>query len=123
MANQVFHAASVYIDGKKVAEAMTSTFSVKNGGGTQHGIDGVLGVSDGTEECTCELDSICPLEGFQIDMLNILHKRKYCTIGYATDGRLLQSTGKINAMDYSSDTKTGEIKGKISFVGGGVTIT
>ena len=123
MANQTFRAASVYIDGKKVAEAMSTTFSVKNGGQSQHGIEGVLGISDGTEETTCELDSICPVEGFEIDVLALLHNRKYCTIGYAVGGKLLQSTGKIQGVDYSSDTKTGEIKGKISFVGGGVTIT
>ena len=123
MANGTFRASAVYTNGQKVAEAQTSTFSVKNGGTTQHGIDGVLGVSDGTEEVTCEIDSICPVAGFEIAFLDLLHGRAYCTIGYAVDGKLLQSTGKIQAIDYSSDSKTGEVKGKISFMGDAVKIT
>lgn len=117
MANQTFHAATVSVNGKTVGETQTSSFSIKNGGGEQTGLDGVLGISDGITSCTCEMDTICPVAGYEIGFLQFLLKRTYVTIGYAVNGGLLQSTGKFQGLDFSSESKSGEVKGKISFVG------
>ncbi len=123
MANSTFRAATVDVDGKKVAEAQTSTFAIKNGGAEVVGLEGILGISDGVTSCTCEIDSMVPVAGLEISFVDILLGRRYVTIGYFVDGRLLQATGKINAMDYSSDSKSGEVKGKISFTGGEPKLT
>jgi hypothetical protein len=123
MANGTFRAFPIYANGKKIAEAMTSSFDATNGGNIVYGIDGVLGVSDGIEETKIEWDTIVPVAGHQIAFRTMMRNRTYVDVGVAVDGGLEVVTGKIQGRSYQSEAKDGTVKGKFTFVGGQSQIT
>ncbi len=123
MANSTFHAMPIYLNGQKIAEAMTSSFDASNGGGVVYGIDGVLGVSDGIEETKIEFDTIVPLAGHRQAFKTMMRQRSYVDIAVDVDGGLEIVTGKIQGRSYSAEAKSGETKGKFTFVGGQSQIT
>ncbi len=118
MANSIFRAFPIYVEGKKVAEAMSSTYDTTDSGTNQVGLDGVEGQSDGVIESKIDFDVIVPVQGTTIKFSTYFFNRARVTIGIPIDGGYDSVEGKLTGRSYSSDSKTGECKGKWSFIGG-----
>ncbi len=117
MANQIFRAFAIIMQGKKVAEAMSSTYDNPNGSTQAYGLEGVLGQTDGIIETKLEFDTVCPIDGHEIDFATLFLNQTRVTVGIPVDGGYDASRGIISGRSYTSDSKTGECKGKWSFIG------
>jgi hypothetical protein len=78
----------------------------------------VLGQSDGVIETKIDFDTCVPVAGTEIDLDSLILKRTRFSIGIPVNGRYEKVQGKMTGRSYSSDSKTGESKGKWSFIGG-----
>lgn len=123
MADSVFRAFPLYLNGKKVAEAMSSTYEVTNNNANQIGIDGVLGQSRGVIETKIDFDAVIPIAGMQINIDAIIASGESVGMGVAVNGGFQIVSGTVTGVSYSSDSKTGESKGKYSFIGGAPQLT
>lgn len=123
MADSIFRASPLYLNGKKVAEVGTSTYEVMDPGTNQVGIEGVLGQSDGAVESKMDFDTVVPIAGMQINIDDIIASKARVGMGIVVNGRMQLVRGKITGATYSSDSKTGECKGKYTFIGGEPQLT
>lgn len=123
MADSIFRASPLYLNGKKVAEVGTSTYEVMDPGTNQVGIEGVLGQSDGAVESKMDFDTVVPIAGMQINIDDIIAAKTRVGMGIVVNGRMQVVRGKITGATYSSDSKTGECKGKYTFIGGEPQLT
>ncbi len=118
MADNIFRASPLYLNGKKIAEVGSSTYEVQDAGANQVGIEGVLGQSDGAVETTFDFDTVVPIAGMEINIDEIIRTKARVGMGIAVNGGFQIVRGKITGATYSSDSKTGESKGKYKFIGG-----
>ena len=122
MANQRFRAATVYVSGTKIAEIAQSTYEHMSGEQNPIGLDGVVGQSEGADECKLSFDTICPVAGHAFTLKNIIKNKQTVTFAVAVDGGLESFDGRITTRSYTSDSKSGECKGKFEAIGGAPTI-
>ena len=123
MADSIFRAAPLYLNGKKIAEVGSSTYEVMDAGTNQVGIEGVLGQSDGAVESKMDFDTVVPIAGMQINIDDIIRSKARVGMGISVNGGFQIVRGKITGATYSSDSKTGECKGKYTFIGGEPQLT
>jgi hypothetical protein len=112
----IFRAHPIFLAGKKVAEASTTNEDRTINAANQVGIDGVLGQSIGADEVTVEFDTVVPVQGMQINIDALLGVP--LDFGVFRNGVMMLSNGIIHGSTYTSDSKTGESKGKYKFLGG-----
>ncbi len=117
MANQIFRPFPIIVQGVKVAEAFSSTYSNPSGSAQAYGFEGVLGQTRGIIETKIEFDTVVPVEGHEIDLSTYFLDQVGVTIGIPVDGGYDASRGLMSGRSYTSDSKTGECKGKWEFMG------
>lgn len=122
MANQRFRPASVYVSGTKIAEIAQSTYEHTSGDQNQVGLEGVMGQSEGADETKLSFDTISPIAGHAFTLKNVIKNKQTVTFAVAVDGGLEQFEGRITTRSYTSDSKTGECKGKFEAIGGAPSI-
>ena len=116
MAQSVFRANPLLLNAQKVAEVSNSSEDRTVNGANQYGIEGVQGQSIGADEIKVSFDTVTPIQGMQIQIDDLIGVQ--VTIGLFRNGRMALTTGIINSSNYTSDSKTGEAKGKFEFIGG-----
>jgi hypothetical protein len=112
----IFRPNPLYINSLKVAEVSNSTEDRTVNGSNQYGIEGVLGQSIGADEIKVDFDTVTPVQGMEISIDDLIGVP--VSIGLFRNGRLAITTGVIMTSQYTSDSKTGEAKGKFSYTGG-----
>lgn len=123
MANKVFRAAAIYVASKKIAEIAQSTYEQMSGDEQQTGTEGVLGFSDGVSTTKLDFDTVCPVTGHEQTLKNIIAGKQTVTFGVFVDNGLEMFDGRIVSRSYTSDSKTGECKGKFNVIGGTPVLT
>ena len=118
MANKIFRPFPIYFNSKKIAEIMSGTYDHTNGNADQVTIEGVAGQSRGAQESKVDFDTVCPVAGHEIDFSSAMLDEATITIGIAVDGGYDAVEGTLTGRSYSMDAKSGECKGKWSFIGG-----
>lgn len=116
MAQSVFRSSPLYLNAKKVAEVSNSTEDRTVNSANQYGIEGVIGQSIGADEIKYDFDTVTPIQGMEIQIDDLIGVQ--VSIGLLRNGRMALSAGIISTSNYTSDSKTGEAKGKFSFIGG-----
>ena len=112
----IFRPSPGYIDGKKVAEMSDSSEDRNVNAANQYGIDGVIGQSIGADELKFSFGVVVPVQGTEINMDEIIGVP--ISIGSLRNGKMVMCDGVITSSGYTSDSKTGECKGKFEFIGG-----
>ncbi len=118
MAQSRFRAARILLNGKKIAEVSNSTYTHRGNDANQFGLEGVLGQSEGIDETELDIDTVTPVKGHADNVKRMLVDKLDVQIQIAVDGGLETIDGRIIERGYTSDSKTGECKGKFKFVGG-----
>lgn len=117
MAQSVIRALPIYLNGLKVAEAASSTENRDVNAANQYGIDGVVGQSIGSDEISgLDFDLIIPVLGTNISIDDLIGVP--VSMGIFRNARMMISQGVIKSSSYTSDSKSGEAKGKFTFIGG-----
>jgi hypothetical protein len=117
MAQPIIRALPLFLQGQKVAEVASSTENRDINAALQYGIDGVVAVSIGADEISgLDFDTVIPVLGMNISIDSLIGVP--IQIGSFRDGRMMLSNGVIKSSSYTSDSKTGEAKGKFTFIGG-----
>ena len=101
----------------------SSTYEVMDAGTNHVGVEGVLGQSDGAVESKMDFDTVVPIAGMQINIDDIIKSKARVGMGISVNGGFQIVRGKITGATYSSDSKTGECKGKYTFIGGEPQLT
>jgi hypothetical protein len=117
MAQSIIRPLPLYLNGQKVAEVSSSTETRDVNAANQYGIDGVIGQSIGADEISSlEFDTIIPVLGMDIDLDSLIGQP--ISIGSFRNGTMMLAQGVIKGSTYTSDSKSGEAKGKYTFIGG-----
>ena len=116
MAQSVFRPNPLYLNGQKVAEVSNSTEDRTTNSANQYGIEGVLGQSIGADEIKVDFDTVTPIQGMEIAIDDLVGVP--VSIGLFRNGRLAITQGVIMSSNYTSESKSGESKGKFSYIGG-----
>lgn len=109
--------AVAYIDSQKIAELESSDYSETTNGERQHGIDGVLGISNGNPEVELRFNVIrvvAPGGGLS-KMESVITSQAPVTLAYKIGSNLIQGTFKCVQRTYTSDSRTGTLKGTFTF--------
>lgn len=108
MANIKFRVAPLYVGSKKVAEMQNATFDIDSGDEQEHGVDAVLGFTEGiiTGKVSCE--TCVPVGGQSVPWKTLILNKTDVNVGLDIDGGLLQATGRVTSLSYKTDSKTGK---------------
>jgi hypothetical protein len=112
----LFRASPSFINAQKVAEISSTTEDRTINSANQYGIDGVIGQSIGADELKFDFDTVTPVQGMQIQIDDLVGIP--ITVSSIRNGRMVLCDGIISTTNYTSDSKTGEAKGKFGFMGG-----
>ena len=115
--------ASVYFEGKKIAEIESAEYDIESGDEPHHGTDGLLGWSKGQITTKFTANVIVPVAGMTTTLESALLTKKQVTLGWAAGGKLHQATCNPMRANYKSDSKTGSLKGTFEFQGGQPDVT
>jgi len=116
MAQSVFRPNPLYLNAQKVAEVSNSNEDRTTNSANQYGIEGVVGQSIGADEIKLDFDTVTPIQGMDIDVDDLIGTQ--VSVGLFRNGRMMLSTGVLMSSNYTSESKSGEAKGKFSFIGG-----
>ncbi len=118
MASNTFRAPSLYVNSLKVAEISDQSFTVNGNVANQYGAEGVLGQSIGSTETKVDFGAVVPVQGMRINMKSFIYAGAAISLAILVDGKLSMIEGRLTEATYSGETKSGECKGKFSFIGG-----
>ena len=107
------------MNGLKVAEVSNSTEDRTVNSANQYGIEGVVGQSIGADEIKIDFDTVTPVQGMQLPVDDLIGVP--VSIGLYRNGVMALSQGIIMSSNYTSDSKSGEAKGKFTYIGGAPT--
>lgn len=111
--------ASMYANGKKIAEMYDNTYSISSGDEPQFADIGFAGMSDGAITTSLDCSVIVPVQGLSVSMDDfLLGKQDVDILLSPIAGRLHQITMRCTNADYKSDAKTGTLNGTFKFFGG-----
>ena len=122
MANTI-RSASVYFEGKKIAEIESADYTIDSGDEPHHGQEGLYGFSKGQITTKVSTNVIVPVSGLSTTLESALLQKKQVNIGWAAGGKLHQITMNVMSCNYKSDSKSGSLKGTFEFHGGAPDVT
>jgi hypothetical protein len=119
MANPTVRAVAFYWKGRKAAYVNQVNPKFKTGRSALFGAEGYLCHSKGAGMTTFEINEVVPVSGSTTvdDIVQILAQQDVevqCVLG----GKYFTVTCAVMEADYSSDTETGKVTGKIVLEGG-----
>lgn len=123
MASKIIRPLPIYVASKKIAEVTDGTYDITSNDESQVTHDGYIGHSDGATTCKADFNTICPVAGHEFNFVDLILNKQYVNIGILADGKLLQFTGRLVTLGYTTDSKSGKATGKFSFEGGPSTAT
>lgn len=112
--------ASMFFNGKKIAEMFSSEEDIASGDEPQYGDEGFVGMSDGATTTTMSFDAIVPTNGSTSAQVEaaLLSKQDFdLTLGLIA-GKLHQNRMRCTQATYKSDAKAGTLVGSFKFMGG-----
>lgn len=114
----IVRAFPIFINGEKVAEAMSSTEDRTVNAENQYGVDGVVAQSIGADEIKLDFDAIVPITGMTLSVSVDDLMGTPVSVGMIRNGVMMQSDGVLATSNYTSDSKSGKGTAKVSFIGG-----
>ncbi len=120
MALQRFKKIPLHADGKKIAELQNCTYKHDSNDMRQHGVDGVMGFSDGNDETEVTADCCVPFGGMsnRAALRDAIAGKRSVQLAIPVDGSIEMIEVRCTSRQYTSDSKTGELKGSFTFQGG-----
>lgn len=115
---KTIRALSIIVNSRKIAECESATWEVTTGDEAHVGTEGYIGHSDGAGMTKCTTNNIIPVTGMEVRLKDLIRNREYCTVSAIVDGDAESVEGRWTGRNYSSDAKTGALKGAFSFEGG-----
>jgi hypothetical protein len=124
MANVKVRAASLYIDGSKVAEVEGSDYDLTGGDEAQFGAEGYMGHSEGAITTKVSCNGIIPVAGMKVDIVSIFLKKKDVSISMASiSGKIHKITMRCTNANVKSSHRNGTQNGSFTFEGGEPSVT
>jgi len=108
----------IYLNGEKVAEAMSSTEDRTVNAENQYGVDGVVAQSIGADEIKLDFDAIILITGMTLSVSIDDLLGTPVAVGMIRNGVMMQSSGVLSTSNYTSDSKSGKGSAKFTFIGG-----
>ena len=111
--------ASIFRNGKKIAECYQNKYHIASGDEAAFGDDGFEGMTDGATTTTIDCTTIVPYGGMSVDLADdLLNKRDVdMTVGLV-NGKIHEITMRVLEAEFDSDAKTGALNGAFKFMGG-----
>jgi hypothetical protein len=109
---------AIFINSRKVAEVESNNYDVASGDEAHVGTEGYMGHSDGATMSKLTLNTIVPVLGMEIRVKQLIDNKQYCTVSVIVDGDAEQIEGRFVSRSYSSESKSGSLKGVFNFEGG-----
>lgn len=117
-------AASVYANGRKVGQLVSSDYTMQANDEAQFGTEGYEGESDGAITTALEAEGFDPLPGMDFDFEGAMANKDYIDIAIAlVNGKIHQVTMRAQTAGTRSDHKSGAKQKRISLRGGSPSIT
>jgi hypothetical protein len=124
MAQVKVKAASLYINGSKVAEIEGTDYDLQGGDEAQFGDGGYQGHSDGAITTKVSATGIMPVPGMKVDLVDRFLKKKDVSVSLATiQGKIHRITMRITNCNVKSSHRNGTQTGSFSFEGGEPEVT
>lgn len=119
MANVRVRHASIYLNGRKVAEAYESEEDISSGDEPQYGDEGFVGMSDGATTTNFSFTAIVPVAGMTVAVENILLNKQDVDLALGLiNGKIHQVTVRFTNCNFKSDAKAGTLVGSFKAIGG-----
>lgn len=115
MAQSIFRASPLFLNGQLVAEISQNTEDRTLNVSQQYGIEGVIGQAIGADEIKVSFDTVTPIQGMQIPIDTLLGVP--VQIQVVRNGVSMLSSGIIGSSSYASNSKDGTATGKFEFMG------
>lgn len=121
MAKSIIKRMPLYIDSAKVAEAMDVEYSEDTNGEQMHGADAVEGVTTGNLVIEVKTNVIVPVTRSigQKKLEQAIRNQAYIDIRVTIGGADAFVPMKVKGRTYSTDSKTGAMKGAYTMINGG----
>lgn len=124
MANVKVRAASMYIDGSKVAEFEGSDYDLVGGDEAQFGAEGYMGHSEGAITSKVTANGLIPVAGMKVDIMSIFLKKKDVSVALASvSGKIHKITMRCTNANVKSSHRNGTQSGSFTFEGGEPSVT
>jgi hypothetical protein len=120
---QTFRAAVMQFKGKKIAEMEGGEYEINSGDEPHFGPDGLLGFGEGPISTKMVCNVVIPVAGMTSTLEDALLRKQVVTMGWIGNGKLHQVDMKPINAKYTTDTKTGSLKGTFEFQGGKPDVT
>lgn len=111
--------ASWYVNGRKLAECNSGDLELGSGDESQIGDEGYIGHSDGAATSSLSTESIVPVAGMAVRLVDAYDRKQYVQIsGALIDGRIFKAEMRIVSLSYKSDAKAGTLVQSAKLEGG-----
>lgn len=121
MADKKFRRMTIAIETKKILETSGGTYTHRTNDQRQHGQDGSMGHSEGNDETELQFDTCTPFGGHdnRANIRDALAGKRSVTATIFVDGGIeILKNARFVERKYTSDSKTGELKGSFQLEGG-----
>lgn len=118
--DSIYCAARVRVDGVYIGQTEETSFTVMSNG---EQLISAEQIKESTGKVTVEanIKTIVADDGSPVNVTRLVIQQKNATIEFETDGCVFTAPGRFNRNQYSSNEKTGVVKGDGNFRGGPVT--
>jgi hypothetical protein len=107
-----------YIDNDKIGVAESGDYAI-TGNDESHITAEGWSASDGTPTTELSLNTVTPVDGKTDSLVDALLNKKYVVAQVGlVDGRIHRVTMRCTEVRYTTDNKTGSLKGAFKFMGG-----
>lgn len=111
--------ASIFLNGRKIAEAYENEEDISSGDEPQYGDEGFVGASDGATTTNFTFTAIVPVLGMSAAVENMLLNKQDVDLSLGLiNNKLHQVTVRCSGANYKSDAKAGTLIGTFKFFGG-----
>jgi hypothetical protein len=114
----VIRSAPIFFKSKKVAEIESADYEINSNDEDQFGSEGWMGSSSGATTTSITCNVIVPVAGLTVTLTTALLNKEQVQIGVAVDGKLHQIDMQPKTAKFTTDSKTGTLKGSFMFSGG-----
>lgn len=122
MASSRTRAFPIFVNGRKLGEISSATLDLQSGREVIPVFDGTV-TTDGRKVVKLDFEQIELTAGASYDLIAQWVAGAEVSIGVPIGTKIVQCTGTINGVSYSSDISRGTSTGRYSFVGGAPDIT
>lgn len=115
---------SFFYKGRKVATAEGTQYDIEGNDEDVFGDEGWLGVTSGAVTSKISVDTITPIEGSGIAVIEDMLTKQYVNITLGVvEGKIHQVEMRCRTVSYTGENQAGSLKGKWEFMGGKPELT